>query len=470
MSCTNFIITNDFLLFSESAKNLYHNYAANMPIIDYHNHLSPSEIASNKKFVSLSEIWLKGDHYKWRAMRALGINENFITGNASDEEKFMAWANCVPKTLRNPLFHWTHMELKKPFGIQQYLNKESALDIYAHCNELLHTDAFSTQGLLKQFNVELVGTTDDPCDDLEYHKSIKQNNIKTKVLPTFRPDKILDITNRTNIIDYIHALEKASAIAITSIDSLFEALQQRVNYFHAAGCRISDHGLSNLPSSYSFSTALEIEFASFISNQNAGTFSQPDKFAGYVLLTLCRMYHKKGWVQQLHIGPIRNNNKRLLANLGPDTGFDSIGDNKHAQNLAMLLNELDILNELPKTIIYNINPADNEIFAAMAGNFNDGTIKGKVQFGSGWWFLDQIDGMEKQMNALSNIGIISTFVGMLTDSRSFLSFPRHDYFRRVLCNLFGNEMENGKLPNDEKWVGNMVSDICYNNAKEYFNL
>ncbi len=470
MNQRDFFLTEDFLLFSKTAKRLYHGHAAAMPIIDYHNHLPPSEIASNKKFSTLTEIWLKGDHYKWRAMRTLGINERFITGNATDAEKFNMWATCVPKTVRNPLFHWSHMELKNPFGIEQYLNAASALEIYDHCNKLLQSDDFSTQGLLSHFKVEMVGTTDDPCDDLQYHKMIRESNFKTKVLPSFRPDKVLDITHRDQFIQYIQQLEIANRVSIKTMDTLLLALQNRVDYFHTNGGRIADYGLAALPAAVDFSATLEKEFASYLSNSGKTPFSQPENFAGYVLLNLCRMYHKKGWVQQFHIGAIRNNNKRLLQQLGPDTGFDSINDIEHAKNLAMFLDALDQLNELGKTIIYNNNPADNEVFAAMIGNFNDGSVKGKIQFGSGWWFMDQIDGMEKQLNALSTIGIISTFVGMLTDSRSFLSYPRHEYFRRVLCNLFGNEMENGKLPNDEAWIGNIIKDICYNNAKEYFAL
>ena len=470
MTNRNYFLEDNFLLFSPTAEKLYQDYAVDMPIIDYHNHLSPSEIAGNKNFNSLTEIWLKGDHYKWRAMRALGINERCITGNASDWEKFNAWAVCVPKTVRNPLFHWTHMELKNPFGIEKYLDETTAAAIFKEGNELLSLDRFSTQELLNHFKVMMVGTTDDPCDNLKYHKAIKKTGFKTKVLPSFRPYKVLDISNRNNFIQYIQQLEMASGVTITSIETLFDALQDRVNFFHSSGCRISDHGLTILPSKYRFNIALEKEFSNFLSNSNAAAFSQPDQFTGCVLLALCRMYHKKGWVQQFHLGPIRNNNKRLLMKLGPDTGFDSIGDFQHAKNLSMFLDTLDQLNELTKTIIYNSNPADNEMFASMAGNFNDGTIKGKIQFGSGWWYMDQIDGMEKQLNALSGIGILSTFVGMLTDSRSFLSYSRHEYFRRVLCNLLGTEMENGKLPNDKKWIGSIIQDICYNNAKEYFQL
>ncbi len=465
-----YFLNEDFLLFNSAARKLYFDFAAPMPIIDYHNHLPPNEIATNKTFSSITEIWLKGDHYKWRAMRALGVNEKFITGNASDKEKFLAWSVCVPKTIRNPLFHWTHMELKNPFGIENYLNENSAEKIYAKANMLLQTEKFSTQQLLKHFNVKMLGTTDDPCDDLKSHKQIAKSNFDIKVLPSFRPDKVLDITHKQNFIDYIHKLEKASGVAIKDINSLLDALQKRINYFHSAGCRIADHGLTSLPSSYTINSSMEREFKEFIYSSQNKPFSQPDRFAGSMLLALSRMYYKKGWVQQFHLGPIRNNNKRLLTKLGPDTGFDSIGDYPHAKNLSSFLDALDQLNELTKTIIYNSNPADNDVFATMTGNFNDGSVKGKVQFGSGWWFLDQQDGIEKQLNTLSNLGILSTFVGMLTDSRSFLSYSRHEYFRRILCNLLGTEMENGKLPNDIKWIGGIVQDICYNNAKEYFNV
>lgn len=464
------LLTEDFLLESEAAKNLYFNYAEDLPVIDYHNHLPPDEIAGNKKFESLTEIWLKGDHYKWRAMRTLGMNETFITGNASDEEKFMAWADCFPQLVRNPLFHWSQMELKNPFGVDEYLNKSSAPYIYQHCNELLQKDEFSTKSLLKHYNVEMVGTTDDPCDDLMYHKKISDDGFEIKVLPSFRPDKALHIGDRTSFINYLEKLESASGVKIKSFSSLLEALENRIHYFHGHGCRIADHGLTHMPSLFKVTPDLEKEFKLFIENEDASAFSQPEQFAGAVLLSLCSMYHAKGWVQQFHLGPLRNNNTRLLNLLGSDAGVDSIGDFSQAGSLANFLNALDQRNELAKTILYNINPAYNEVFATMCGNFNDGNIKGKVQYGSGWWFLDQKDGIEKQMNALSNMGVISTFIGMITDSRSFLSYSRHEYFRRVLCNLFGAEMEKGILPNDEKWIGDIVQNICYYNAKRYFNI
>ncbi len=463
-------LTPNFLLQSNQAINLYHTYAKDLPIIDYHCHLNPSEIANNKQFTSLTEIWLKGDHYKWRAMRTMGINEQYITGNASDEEKFMAWATIVPQTIRNPLFHWTHMELKKPFNIHAYLNSSTAKNIYQTCNNHLTEQAFSAQGLLLQFNVQFVGTTDDPCDDLLYHQQIKNSNLAIAVKPSFRPDKVLNIGNKTVFINYIQQLETATGISIKNIASLLQALQNRVDYFNDNGCIISDHGLTHMPIVDGFNTSLENEFELFLSNESKTHYSNPDAFAGYILLELCKMYHAKSWVQQFHLGPIRNNNTRLLQQIGADAGLDSIGDFQQATTLSKFLDKLDVTGQLTKTIIYNINPADNDVFAAMIGNFNDGSSKGKIQFGSGWWFLDQKDGMEKQLNALSNMGLISTFVGMLTDSRSFLSFPRHEYFRRILCNILGNEMQQGLLPNDEKWIGEIVQQICYYNAKEYFKI
>jgi len=463
-------INEDFLLNSEKAKILYHQYAKDMPIIDYHNHLPPQEIAANKNFKNLTEIWLKGDHYKWRAMRGFGVNEKFITGDASDEEKFLQWAKVVPYTIRNPLFHWTQLELLNPFEISEYLNETSAPSIYNQCNTLLQENGFSTRSLLQHFKVEMVGTTDDPCDDLASHRQLAAEGFATKVLPSFRPDKVCAIHNREVFLAYIHRLESSSKVQIKDIPSLLDALQQRIDFFHENGCRVSDHGFQQLPASYELSKAAEKEFADFILTKNSLPFSEPDSFFGFILLHLCRMYHAKGWVQQFHLGALRNNNSRMMRQLGPDTGFDSIADMSQATAMSRFFDALDTTGQLTKTIIYNLNPGDNELFATMAGNFNDGSIKGKIQFGSGWWFLDQKDGIEKQMNALSNMGLVSTFIGMLTDSRSFLSYSRHEYFRRVVCNLFGNEMENGELPNDEKWIGEVIQNICYYNAKEYFNV
>ncbi len=464
------IITPDFLLSNKQAKILYHNYAAKLPIIDYHNHLSPKEIAENKKFENLSEIWLKGDHYKWRAMRALGVNEQLITGTSTDEEKFIAWAKVFPQTVRNPLFHWSQMELKNSFGIDEYLNEKSAKTIYKTASGMLQKNTHSTQSLLNNYKVELVGTTDDPCDDLLYHKQISESNFKAKVLPTFRPDKIFNISDRANFITYLHTLEKVTGIKVHNISDLLAALEKRVNYFHKHGCRIADHGLITMPAQVAFTSALEKEFAQFVQGKNKNSFSNPDRFVGAILFSLCKMYHKKGWVQQFHLGPIRNNNTRIMGLVGVDAGTDSIGDYPQAVNLSQFLNALDQRDQLAKTILYNINPSDNEVFATMCGNFNDGSLKGKVQFGSGWWFLDQKQGMENQLNALSNMGLISTFIGMTTDSRSFLSYARHEYFRRILCNLLGADMENGMIPNDEKWIGEIVQNISYYNAKSYFNI
>jgi len=463
------VIPEDFLLDNEKARILFNEYAKDLPIIDYHNHLPPQEIAENKKFANLTEIWLKGDHYKWRGQRALGVSEALITGNASDEDKFMAWAKIVPATVRNPLFHWTHMELKDPFGVNSYLNAASAGEIYEHCNALLTQDEFSTQGLLHHFKVKMVGTTDDPCDDLVYHKQLSSSDFTVKVKPSFRPDKALMIDKTQQFREYMKRLSVASGLEITDLESLIHALQNRVDYFAAHQASIADHGLAFLPASYQLSDTEKKEFASFVKSSDA-VYSNPDAFAGYVLTALSKMYHEKGWVQQFHLGAIRNNNQGMFNKLGADTGYDSIGDFKQIERMSAFFGNLSTTDQLPKTIVYNLNPSDNAAFAAMVGNFADGSVKGKMQFGSGWWFLDQKDGIEQQLNTLSNMGIVSNFVGMLTDSRSFLSYSRHEYFRRILCNMFGAEMENGQLPDDEKWIGQIVSDICYYNAEEYFGL
>lgn len=459
----------DFLLTNSRAKLLYQDYAHGLPVIDYHNHLPPQEIAENKQFDNLTGIWLKGDHYKWRAMRALGVEERYITGDATDEQKFMAWSAVVPATVRNPLFHWTHMELKNPFGINDYLNAASARHVYGTCNELLATADFSTQGLLKRFNVEMVGTTDDPCDDLSYHKSIAESGFKTVVKPSFRPDKALMIDKTTQFRNYVSLLSEVSGMVIDDLESLIAALYSRADYFEQYHCSIADHGLSALPYTHTLSAAEQLEFTAFLKNKNS-VYSNPDAFAGYVLMALARKYHEKGWVQQFHLGAIRNNNLGMFKKLGADTGYDSIGDFNQAERMSRFFGNLSLTNELSKTIIYNLNPADNAAFAAMTGNFAEGGIKGKIQFGSGWWFLDQKDGIEQQLNALSNMGIVGNFVGMLTDSRSFLSYSRHEYFRRILCNLFGEEMEKGLIPDDQQWIGKIISDICYYNAKTYFEL
>ena len=457
----------NFLLENKMAEILYHNYAKPQPIIDYHNHLSPSEIANNKQFNNISEVWLYGDHYKWRAMRTLGIDEKYITGDASDKEKFLKWAETVPYTLRNPLFHWTHLELKRYFGVNELLSPATAEKIYEQCNELLQSPEYRTQGLLKKMNVQVVCSTDDPIDNLEHHQAHANKNNSLQLFPAFRPDKAILIEKDT-FISYIKQLEQAADTTILTFKDLVAALQKRVDYFHENGCRISDHGLSKV---YSRTTSKETLQSIFNKKMEGQALSEVEceQYMSGVLQELGQMYAEKGWVMQLHLGALRNNSARMMRNLGPDTGFDSIGDYSQATDLSAFLNQLDTINKLPKTIIYNLNPRDNEVMATMIGNFNDGSVKGKMQLGSAWWFLDQKDGMEKQINALSNMGLLSCFVGMLTDSRSFLSFPRHEYFRRLLCNLIGKDVHNGELPNDEKWLGGLVEDICYRNAKDYFS-
>jgi glucuronate isomerase len=457
----------DFLLKNEFAKILYHDYASKLPIIDYHCHLSPQDIALSRQFNSISEVWLAGDHYKWRAMRTLGVNEKYITGDASDHEKFKKWAEAVPFTLRNPLYHWTHLELQRYFGIHDLLSPDTADAIYQETTAMLQTPEFFTQGLLKKMNVELVCSTDDPIDNLEYHKLAIKSCENIKLLPAFRPDKVYAVEDVANYLKYLQQLSESSQIGIKSYDDLLEALQNRIEYFHHNGGCLSDHGLEQL---YFFKLGkydIQALFAQLLTGNDL-SIEEIQYFKFHTLYELCKMYHAKGWTQQFHLGALRNTNTRMLSLLGPDTGFDSIGDFSQAKALAGFMNLLDGTDQLAKTIIYNLNPSDNEVLATMVGNFNDGSVKGKIQFGSAWWFLDQKDGMEKQINTLSNMGLLSCFIGMLTDSRSFLSFPRHEYFRRILCNLIGQDVENGELAADEAWLGKIVSDISYFNAKEYF--
>ena len=460
-------ITDNFLLKTKTAQELYHNFAKNQPIIDYHSHLIPQQIAENRKFDNIAQIWLSGDHYKWRAMRANGINERFVTGDATDREKFDAWAQTVPYTLRNPLYHWTHLELKLYFGIDTLLNPESADEIWNRTSEMLKSDDFSVWGMMRKMNVEVACTTDDPIDNLQYHKQIAASACPVKILPTWRPDKASDVTNTKAWNAYIDRLAEASSVEINSFKTMFDALDRRIDYFHAAGCRLADFGLDFLYSEDYTDAEIETIFVKVRSGNNL-TANEILKFRSAALYRFALQVHAKGWAQQFHAGPVRNNNTRLLTALGPDTGFDSIGDFPQALSMSHFLNRLDSTNQLARTILYNINPADNEVFATMIGNFQDGTVPGKMQWGSAWWFLDQKDGIEKQLNCLSCHGLLSRFVGMLTDSRSFLSYPRHDYFRRILCNLLGNDVENGELPNDIDLLGNMVADICYRNAKNYF--
>ena len=460
-------ITDNFLLKTKTAQELYHNFAKNQPIIDYHSHLIPQQIAENRKFDNIAQIWLSGDHYKWRAMRANGINERFVTGNATDREKFDAWAQTVPYTLRNPLYHWTHLELKLYFGIDTLLNPESADEIWNRTSEMLKSDEFSVWGMLRKMKVETACTTDDPIDNLQYHKQIAASGCTAKILPTWRPDKASDVTNAKTWNAYIDRLAEVSGIEINSFKSMFDALDRRIDYFHSVGCRLADFGLDFLYSEDYTDAEIEAIFTKARSGKRL-TVNEILKFRSAALYRFALQVHAKGWAQQFHAGPVRNNNTRLLTELGPDTGFDSIGDFPQALSMSKFLNRLDSTNQLAKTILYNINPADNEVFATMIGNFQDGTVAGKMQWGSAWWFLDQKDGIEKQLNCLSCHGLLSRFVGMLTDSRSFLSYPRHDYFRRILCNLIGTDVENGELPNDIDLLGNMVADICYRNAKNYF--
>ena len=465
MAIKNFI-HKDFLLQTSFASRLYHDYAKDLPIIDYHNHLSPKKIAEDFRFDNISQVWLHGDHYKWRAMRTLGIDEKYITGNASDLEKFMKWGETVPYTVRNPLYHWTHLELKRYFNIDTLLDQNNAQEIYNSCSEQLQSQEYSTMGLLDKMNVEVVCTTDDPLDTLEYHKKASKND-GLKLLPAFRPDKAYAVENTAVFLEYLDKLEEVVSASIHSYTDLLEAIESRINYFHENGCRLADHGLDYLPFYKNESFDISKIFKRLKNGESLNS-NEVAYFKSEVLKFLAKCYHKRGWVQQFHLGALRNNNQRMLQQLGPDTGFDSIGDFSQASSLGNFLNNLDSTDQLAKTIVYNLNPADNEVIAAMIGNFNDGSVKGKIQFGSAWWFLDQKDGMEKQLNSLSNIGLLSCFVGMLTDSRSFLSFPRHEYFRRVLCNLIGKDVANGELPEDEKWLGKIVSDICYHNAKAYF--
>jgi glucuronate isomerase len=457
----------DFLLENEFSKRLFHEYAKDLPLIDYHNHLPPDQISQNRIFENITQAWLYGDHYKWRAMRTLGVTEKYVTGEASDLDKFKKWAESVPYTVRNPLFHWTHLELKRYFDIGDLLSGENALDIYHQSSELLKGSDYSTRGLLEMMKVEVVCTTDDPADDLQHHQDYAKKPSNFGLFPAFRPDKSFAIENPEVYQKYLKKLGAAAGIEIKNYDDLLQTLQLRIDYFDFHGARLSDHGLEQL---YYFSDNRFDEHKIFQKVIQGSIPSQEEiaYFKFRTLLALCKMYQAKGWTQQFHLGAMRNNNSRMFKILGPDTGFDSIGDYSQAAGLSGFLNELDKTDQLTKTVLYNLNPGDNEVFATMIGNFNDGSIRGKIQFGSGWWFLDQKDGMEAQINTLSNMGLIATFVGMLTDSRSFLSFPRHEYFRRILCNLFGRDMAKGELPQDEKWMGKIVQDICYFNARNYF--
>jgi glucuronate isomerase len=463
----NFMDAN-FLLKSRTAEDLYHGFAKNMPIIDYHCHLPQAQIAADHQFENISQAWLYGDHYKWRAMRTNGIDEKYITGNASDFEKFQKWAETVPYTLRNPLYHWTHLELQRYFDINQILNGDTAKSIYDECTEKLQTSEYSVRNLLRKMNVKLVCTTDDPVDDLAHHRQLADEGFEIPILPAFRPDQAMGVDNTVAFNQYVQRLEATTDVSIGSLDEYLGVLKSRHEFFAANGCSVSDHGVEHLYAEEYTDAEIESIFSK-IRSGNDLTGEENSKFKSAMLVRFAEWDWEKGWVQQYHVGALRNNNSRMLNKLGPDTGWDSVGDFSQGRALSKFLNRLDSGNKLAKTILYNLNPSDNELMATMTGNFNDGSVAGKMQFGSAWWFLDQKDGMIKQMNTLSNMGLLSRFVGMLTDSRSFLSFPRHEYFRRILCNLFGEEIEDGELPNDINWVGKIVQDICYHNAKNYFS-
>ncbi len=459
-------INEDFLLTTSAARRLYHEFAEPEPIFDYHCHLSPKDIAENRQFRNLFEIWLEGDHYKWRAMRANGVAERFVTGNASPEEKFRAWAGTVPHTLRNPLYHWTHLELLRYFGIRERLDDASASRVWEIANEHLALPEFSTQGIMKKFRVTTVCTTDDPADDLKHHAAVAKAGLTTKILPAFRPDAALNVHRPEAFNAWLARLEAASGQEIGSLPALLSALRQRLDLFHAHGCRLSDHGLERCYADFPTEREATAIFDAARSGKAAST-QDFERYAAFIMLFLGQEYAARGWTMQLHLGALRNNNARLLRELGPDTGFDSIGDFPQGVSLSAFLNRLDEGDTLPRTIIYNLNPADNYVVAAMIGNFQDGTIPGKVQMGSGWWFLDQKEGMEWQLNALSTQGLLSRFVGMVTDSRSFMSYPRHEYFRRTLCNLLGQDVAHGELPDDDALLGPLITNVCYRNARDY---
>ena len=458
----------NFLLQSKTAIELYNGFAKPMPIIDYHNHLPPDQIANDINFENITQVWLYGDHYKWRAMRTNGVNEKYCTGNASDYEKFEQWAATVPYTMRNPLYHWTHLELQRYFNIDKILNAGTAKEIYDEAKAKLVTPEYSVRNLLRKMEVKVLCTTDDPTDSLEHHKKIATDEFEIEILPAYRPDKAMNVDDVAVFNAYVDKVQQAADVAVSSYADYLSALKKRHDFFATMGCSVSDHGLEQVYSEDYTDTEISNIFNKIRSGK-ALEYIENLKFKSAMLIEFAKWDCEKGWVQQYHLGALRNNNARMLKQLGADTGWDSIGDFSQARALAKFLNKLDTTNELAKTILYNLNPADNELMATMIGNFNDGSVAGKIQFGSAWWFLDQKDGMVKQLNALSNMGLLSKFIGMLTDSRSFMSYPRHEYFRRILCNLFGEEIENGELPTDINWIGKMIQDICYNNAKEYFH-
>ncbi|WP_411827989.1 glucuronate isomerase [Luteolibacter sp. AS25] len=457
----------NFLLYSETSRRLFHEVASHQPIIDYHCHLSPEEVATDHRWENIADMWLGGDHYKWRLMRANGISENRITGSASPRDKFQAFAETVPYTLRNPMHHWVHMELQRYFGIHTLLSPETADEIWEKTNAKLSAPDFSARGLLDQFDVRVIGTTDDPADALDHHEKIIQAGIKTKVVPTFRPDKAFQVSNPELLNPWIDKLEATSATSIATLPDLLSALEKRHDDFHALGARLSDHGLDRCPAL----PCADAQAAAIFAKARSGaavSLEDQERFSFYLLVFTGQLDAAKGWTKQLHLAPMRNCNSRMAAKLGPDAGFDTIGDTMQGESLRIFLDALASRDALPKTILYNMNPRDNYLFAAITGAFQDGTVPGKIQFGSGWWFLDQKEGMEMQINALSSTGLLSRFVGMLTDSRSFLSFPRHEYFRRILCNVIGTEAEKGELPDDFATLSTLIADISFHNANRHF--
>lgn len=459
----------NFLLRGKTARELFHNHAKDMPIIDYHCHLNPKEIAEDKRFDCIGEAWLAGDHYKWRALRTNGVSEDYCTGARSFREKFIKWAETIHVAIRNPLHHWSHLELQRYFGVYEPLGPKTAGDIYEKCSAMLRTPEFSARNLMLRSKVKLVCTTDDPVDSLEYHKQLRAEGFAVRVLPTFRPDKAMAVDKPGMFPAYIKTLAEVSGVEISSFARLIEAIDKRHAYFHDAGCRLSDHGIEYVPAAEATAAELDAILQRGLRGE-AVTPAEAEAFKAVFLYEAAKMNHARGWVQQFHVGVFRNNNTRLFKALGPDTGFDSIADYRQGPGLIKLFDRLDSSNQLAKTILYNINPVDNELFATMIGNYQDGSCPGKMQYGSAWWFLDQKDGMIKQMNALSALGLLSRFVGMLTDSRSFLSYPRHEYFRRIMCNLLGEDADNGEVPLDMELLGGIVRDISYNNAVNYFGI
>lgn len=462
-------LDDDFLLRTETARRLYHETAAALPVIDYHNHLPPAEIAADRRFDNLYEAWLEGDHYKWRAMRANGIPERLCTGDAPPHEKFLAWARTVPHTLRNPLYHWTHLELRRTFGIESLLDERTAPGIWDQTRVMLAGSDLSTQGLLRRFRVAALCTTDDPTDDLAPHRALAASGCPTRVYPAFRPDRAIAVDRPEAWNPWVDRLAEAAGLEIRTLSDLEEALDRRHAYFHELGGRLSDHGLSHCPLRF----PPESEAAAIFAAARRGTAATPEEqasFAAHLMVFFGRLDAARGWTKQLHLGPLRNVSSRAFQQLGPDTGFDSIGDFPQAQGLAGYLDRLDREGALPRVVLYNNNPADNYVFATMIGNFQDGITPGKVQWGSGWWYLDAKDGIRWQLNALSTCGLLSRFIGMLTDSRSFLSFPRHEYFRRILCDLIGTDIERGEMPDDDGLVRPLIRNICYDNARAYLGL